>query len=35
MFFYNKNNTGIINTGLNGVYTYSGTIIYADTGDYI
>lgn len=30
--FYNKNNTGIINTGLNGVYTYSGTIIYADTG---
>lgn len=30
--FYNKNNTGIISTGLNGVYTYSGTIIYADTG---
>lgn len=30
--FYNKNNTGIIRTGLNGVYTYSGTIIYADTG---
>ena len=30
--FYNKNNTEIINTGLNGVYTYSGTIIYADTG---
>lgn len=30
--FYNKHNTGIINTGLNGVYTYSGTIIYADTG---
>lgn len=29
--FYNKNNTGIISTGLNGVYTYSGTIIYADT----
>lgn len=30
--FYNKNNTGFISTGLNGVYTYSGTIIYADTG---
>lgn len=30
--FYNKNNTGIISTGLNGVYSYSGTIIYADTG---
>lgn len=30
--FYNKNNTEIISTGLNGVYTYSGTIIYADTG---
>lgn len=30
--FYNKNNTGIISTGLNGVYSYSGTIIYADSG---
>lgn len=30
--FYNKNNTGIISRGLNGVYSYSGTIIYADTG---
>lgn len=30
--FYNKNDTGIISTGLNGVYSYSGTIIYADTG---
>lgn len=30
--FYNRDNTGIIRTGLNGVYTYSGTIIYADTG---
>lgn len=30
--FYNKNNTGVISTGLNGVYSYSGTIIYADSG---